>query len=278
VCASCNPTGARPAGTEAHPELADVENWGPQWIAANIPGWTRYSVTSTLYQSRYLSDSGRLFFNAHDGLVPQDVNGAGDVYEYEPPGVGGCSSSSVWFSERSGGCVDLISSGSSPEESAFLDASATGGRDAQGHEGGGDAFFLTSAKLSSQDFDTALDVYDAHECSTQSPCIAPPRAQPTPCTTSPSETSCRPAPSPQPEIFGSPSSATFSGAGNLVPSTSGPAVAPKSLTRAQKLARALASCRKKYKRSERRRAACERRARKQYAKQAKSRAKRGVRG
>jgi hypothetical protein len=39
-------------------------------------------------QSRYLSDDGgRVFFNCSDALVPQDINGAEDVYEWEADGV-----------------------------------------------------------------------------------------------------------------------------------------------------------------------------------------------
>ncbi len=170
VCASCNPTGGRPAGVRdsqlrGGPDLAAKETTfhTTSWLAANIPGWTPYTGPNSLYQSRYLSDSGRLFFNAADALVSQDVNGTEDVYEYEPPGTGSCTTGSVTFSERSNGCVDLVSSGGSPEESAFLDAS----------ENGSDVFFLTAAKLAGQDYDTALDVYDAHECSTQTPCFAP---------------------------------------------------------------------------------------------------------
>ncbi len=258
VCASCDPTGARPVGVE-------YENIGPspgiqsavggprvweheQWLAANIPGWTSYRLGIALYQSRYLSDSGRLFFNSNEPLVPQDVNGTWDVYEYELPGVGGCVTSSVSFVERSGGCVGLVSSGSSPEESAFLDASGTGG----------DVFFLTAAKLFSQDNDTSLDVYDAHECMSVSPCLPTPVVQPPPCSTG---DSCKAAPSPQPSIFGSPSSATFSGAGNVLSSGSGPGVSLRSVSRAQKLARALRACRKKPKRK---RPACEKRARRAY--------------
>jgi hypothetical protein len=41
-----------------------------------------------MYQSRRLSDGGRVFFNSDDGLVPQDVNGMEDVYEWEREGVG----------------------------------------------------------------------------------------------------------------------------------------------------------------------------------------------
>jgi hypothetical protein len=147
VCASCNPTGARPHGVLDQGErLVDGQSQSRGWLAANIPGWT-----SSLYQSRYLSDSGRLFFNSSDALVPSDTNGMEDVYEYEPPGLGSCTSQSATFNARSGGCVDLISSGSSKEESAFLDAS----------ESGDDVFFLTSAQLAKQDRDTIFDVYDA---------------------------------------------------------------------------------------------------------------------
>ena len=64
--------------------------------------------------------------------------------------------------------MNLVSSGTSSEESAFLDAS----------EDGSDVFFLTAAQRSSQDVDTALDVYDAHECSASSPCVPPPADTP----------------------------------------------------------------------------------------------------
>ncbi len=264
VCASCNPTGARPVGVE-YKSLTPYLDGGlylgwseEQGIAASVPAWTS-NGEGALYQPRYLSDNGRLFFNSNDALVPQDVNGTGDVYEYEPPGVGGCTTGSVTFSERSDGCVDLISSGSSPEESGFMDASATGGRDAEGHEGGGDVFFFTSARLSPADYDTSRDVYDAHECSAAVPCFAAPAAVPPPCVTG---DACKAAPSPEPAIFGAPASATFSGAGNVTGAVSAPVVGSRSLTRAQKLTRALRACRK---RRGKRRRVCERAAHRAYA-------------
>jgi hypothetical protein len=173
-----------------------------QWIAANVPAWTGYELESAVYQSRYLSDSGRLFFNSNDALVPQDVNGNEDVYEYEPPGVGDCTTASVLFSLRSGGCVGLVSSGQAAGESAFLDASGSGG----------DVFFLTAGRLMPQDYDNAFDVYDAHECTGATPCFPTPAAVPPPCGTG---DACKPAPTPQPTIFGSAPSATFSGPGNI---------------------------------------------------------------
>ncbi|HEY5194444.1 MAG TPA: hypothetical protein VIJ39_11320 [Solirubrobacteraceae bacterium] len=256
ICASCNPTGARPVGFEKASEFRLVnalDYYGmfarKTWIAAIVPGWTPMDLSEARYQSRYLSDSGRLFFDSGDGLVPQDVNGTQDVYEFEPPGVGGCSSSIATFSESSGGCVAPVSSGTSNEESAFLDAS----------ESGGDVFFLTGAKLLPQDFDNSLDIYDARECTAVSPCISVPPLTPPPCNTG---DSCKASPSPQPAIFGSPSSATFSGAGNVTAPVVTPVVKQKDLTRAQKLARVLKLCRKK---KGKQRAVCERKARSRYS-------------
>ncbi len=258
MCASCDPTGGRPVGvkdkqlTSGEGGLAGGSGaWEPDaLVAADVTGWQQTSIGGSpeRYQSRYLTDSGRLFFNSDDALVPQDVNGTDDVYQYEPPGVGSCTSANTTYSESSGGCVELISSGSSSEESAFLDAG----------ESGADVFFLTSERLAPQDFDTSIDVYDAHECTEQAPCAAAP-AIPPPCSTG---DACKPAPTPQPSIFGSPSSATFSGAGNVAASTPA-SVKPRSLTKAQKLMRALKACGRQ--RSRGRRAACERKARRRYA-------------
>ena len=254
ICASCNPTGARPAGVKYNSTTQIVAAEGVfntnEWIAANVPPWTRMDASETRYQSRYLSNSGRLFFDSHDELVPQAVNGTQNVYEYEPASVGSCTAASSTFSERSAGCVSLISAGTSNEESTFLDASETGG----------DVFFLTTSQLVSQDFDNAYDIYDARECVPASRCVALPPVSPPACT---SGDSCKAAPSPQPAIFGSPASSTFSGAGNAIPPGAKRRAQPRALTGAQKLARALRACHKKRKR--RLRAACERKARVHYA-------------
>ncbi len=257
VCASCDPTGARPVGAEYYllePGSGGLTG-GPRgvwettaWVAANVPGWQHYEVGGqAVEQPRYLSDSGRLFFNSGDALVPQDVDGTEDVYEYEPPGVGSCTGASATFSARSDGCVGLISAGTSAEESAFMDAS----------ESGGDVFILTYSKLQPQDYDNARDVYDAHECTSSVPCFPAVVPQPPTCTTA---EACRAAPTPQPTAFGAPSSATFAGAGNVA-SASGGVVAGRSLTRSQKLARALRDCARKRKK---RQATCQRRARARY--------------
>jgi hypothetical protein len=212
VCASCNPSGARPVGAlDAAGKRLLVDNqefWGAKFdggrrsLAGSIPGWAYRNNEQALYQPRYLSDSGRLVFNSADALVAQDTNGFEDVYEYDPAGVGDCTSASTAFSERSRGCVSLISSGTSSSESVFYDAS----------ESVDDIFFITTSRLTAVDYDNSLDVYDAHACSASVPCAVA-SVSPPPCS---SGDSCKAAPSPQPEIFGPAPSATFSGTGNVV--------------------------------------------------------------
>jgi hypothetical protein len=220
VCVSCNPTGERPAGVldnaAAHGGyglfIDRQKIWSEgRWLAGSVPGWTGMSLGRARYQSRYVSNSGRVFFDSPDGLVPQATNGLVDVYEYEPEGVpaegpDSCAVSSSSFSVAAGGCIGLISSGSSDEESVFLDASGSGD----------DVFFLTSAPLVGADKDTAFDVYDAHACSVVAPC-SPEAVSPPACVTA---EGCRVSPSLQPSVFGPPASATFAGQGNQVVSVS----------------------------------------------------------
>ena len=270
-CASCEPSGVRPHGVEYEKLIVGsggLVGGNALWpasalVAANVPGWTQIGFGASRYQPRYLANSGRLFFNSADGLVAQDSNGTEDVYEYDPLGLTNsegapqCSEASATFSARSGGCVGLISSGRSAQESAFLDAS----------ESGDDVFFLTSAQLSPLDVDTSRDVYDAHVCSAGSPCITFPTTQSPPCTT---EASCKASPIPQPAIFGAPASATFEGLGNTPAPPSAKPVVKKALTRAQKLAAALKACKK---RPKSKRASCRKQARSKYGplKQSKKR-------
>ena len=300
VCASCDPTGARPHGREYQNEngmglenglVASFQVWYPKtWLAANIPTWTPQSFHNALYQSRYLSDSGRLFFNTLDGLVPKDANSQQDVYEYEPEGVGPastpsggegarCEPSAVSGSEvyrpqheyevevegtkqngtEGAGCVALISSGTSGEESAFMDASQTGS----------DVFFISSAHLVPGTIENGTSLYDAHVCTTASPCHTGTEAPPA-CKDA---EGCRPAPEPQPPIYGPPSSATFHGPGNPTPEPPAgkPVTKPKTAAqiRAEKLTKARKACRKD--RSKKKRLACERAARKAYGAKASAR-------
>lgn len=265
VCASCNPSGQRPEGKEyvtINDKLAGGDRvWEPYvWIAANIPAWTSYKDGAAQYQARYLSNEGRLFFDSSDALVPQDINRQEDVYEYEPVGVGGaagCTSSSPLYVAGENGCVDLISKGTSAGESAFMDAS----------ENGDDVFFLSSEKLTGEASDTIISLYDAHVCGAGWGCSAVSPA-PEECRTA---EACRGAPAPEPTVFAAPSSATFQGAGNPMPNTttSTTTTTTKAATRtaAQKLNVALKACRKRFKdaKHSKRRAECEKSARKRFA-------------
>ena len=174
---------------------------------------------------RYLSDSGRLFFDSADPLVDGEQGrtrqeiiggqpvqvGVESVYEYEQPGTGSCA--------QAHGCVSLISSGTAQQESSFVDASKSGD----------DAFFVTSQPLVKQDTDTNFDLYDARVCTPQSPCLTSEGAAAEPCANS---DACRVA---QPPLTATGSSGTsaYTGPGNA-PRVENPAGAkppkPKPLT------------------------------------------------
>jgi hypothetical protein len=192
TCLSCNPSGA-PATSEAY--LAG----NPSIVAA---------PERNAFLTRNLSEDGsRVFFQTREALVPQDKNGQTDVYEWEREGAGGpsgCSRSSASFSERSGGCLYLISTGESDDPSYFGDASADGSN----------VFFFTRQSLVSQDRDENDDLYDARVeggIAAQNP---PPPAS---CTGE----GCL-GPIDPPTVLDAPASATFSGTGNLKPSPAKP--------------------------------------------------------
>lgn len=266
TCVSCDPSGARPAGVldteEAGEGLGLVVDrrkvWIGHYLAGNIPGWTAQSLTTALLQSRYLSDEGRLFFNSPDDLVPAATNGKNDVYEYEPAGVGSCESAA-------GGCVSLISSGSSPQESAFLEATPSGD----------DVFFLTSAQLSLQETDTGFHIYDARVCTQASPCLSGQSSAGPGCAT---VGACRPGGSGQVSAIGPAGTATLSGSSNLTSSVAAKQekralkTSAKPPTREQLLAAALKACKKV--RGKRKHKACEARARRRFGVKAKTKGKR----
>jgi hypothetical protein len=120
------------------------------------------------------------------------VDGTRDAYEWE------------------NGTIYLISSGSSSKDSYFLDNS----------ESGGDVFFATTAQLSEGDTDNGYDVYDAR---TPHPGDSPP------VTSTPCQGAVCQGPPAAPAALGVPSSATFSGLGNVASTPA--AIAPKPTTK-----------------------------------------------
>ncbi len=253
VCASCNSRGPSVGvyDTEHSGEgrglLVDRRSdWEGQYLAGSIPGWIPIGLDGALHQPRYLSNSGRLFFDSPDELVPDASNGKEDVYEYEPGGTGTCT--------LQAGCIGLVSSGSSEQESAFVEAS----------ENGDDAFFVTALPLVSSDHDSNYDLYDARACTEASPCLKGEEVSQQPCETA---SACNTTPAQGAAALVAPASMTTLSSGNVAQqqaaASTSKKIAPRPLTRAQRLARALESCHRRKQRH--RRTACERRARRQYA-------------
>jgi DNA-binding beta-propeller fold protein YncE len=116
VCVSCNPTGARPRGVNRGGVLT------PVWVVASLA-----PRRTPLHAPRSISSDGRrLFFESHEQLVPRDTNNTWDVYQWEQAGKGSCTTSRSSYDAKSGGCVDLISSGLTPSGARFLDADPSG--------------------------------------------------------------------------------------------------------------------------------------------------------
>jgi hypothetical protein len=132
---------------------------------------------------RFLSDDGQVFFSTRAALVPQDVNGVYDVYEYDGPT----------------GELHLLSSGRGSEPAMFADASPSGD----------DVFFATRQALVASDTDGgSLDFYDARAGGG----FAEPRAAGPGCAAE----ACQGAPAPPPSA-GPISSSALRGSGNLHP-------------------------------------------------------------
>jgi hypothetical protein len=119
-CASCNPTGA--------PGRADV--------ITNLFVISGGGIAATHHLNRVISDDGHyVFFTTLDALLPEDVNGKNDAYEYD----------------THTGTVSLISSGRGSSDSYAIEATPDGS----------DAYFVTRDQLTGWDTDANYDLYDA---------------------------------------------------------------------------------------------------------------------
>jgi hypothetical protein len=200
------------------------------------------ALGSSSAHPRMIADEGRrVFFGTTAKLVSRDTNSVADVYEWEQVGTGSCHSE-----EREGGCVYLISSGTSNDPSFYL----------ENDESGDNVFFSTKEGLVKGDGDESYDVYDARVNGGFPEEVPPPEC----------ESACRRGGGAPP--LASPLTTALGPSGNLIGHVTtitappAPKPKPKPLTRAQKLAKALQACRHRPKRH---RAACVRRARAQYA-------------
>jgi hypothetical protein len=190
------------------------------------------------------ADGSTVVFRSSAGLTPGSEEGVSGVYEYRSSGA------------IADGNVYLVSGGAGASGASSPSVSASGD----------DVFFRTFAQVLPQDTDTAEDVYDARvgggvAASAASSCVGE---------------ACRGGLAAAPSFGGSGSAGVQGGGGvavapvGVVPapsSSGGGVVAPRGLTRAQKLARALRACKSKRGRSRR---VCEADARKRYGAKAKS--------
>ena len=117
-CISCRPNGV--------PATADAAILQP-------PGSISFGGLAD-YEHRNLSaDGSTAFFVSPERLLGADTNGKFDAYMWDE------------------GALHLVSSGQSPSNSSFVDASPSGN----------DAFFLTRERLVGVDTDNSVDLYDA---------------------------------------------------------------------------------------------------------------------
>jgi hypothetical protein len=189
ACVSCNRSGVRPRGRLV---AISGDNSPDLWHVARISGWQ-----SQLRPTRPLSTDGdRLVFESFEALVLRDTNGKRDVYQWQrASSEAACEAvGAELFVEGAGGCISLISSGQSAENSDFLDASASGS----------DIFLFTASSLLPHDFGL-VDVYDARVDGG----FPPPPEPNVPCEGE----ACQPAPPPPP--VQTPASSTFEGKGNV---------------------------------------------------------------
>jgi hypothetical protein len=185
TCVSCNPDGA--------PPVSDVHLYDNASSLVNL-----FPPTPTLLSE----DGSRAFFQTTEALVPQDTNGANDVYEWEHGHIYLISSGQGGEIGSAGGEGGVSGSGS-----ALVGASSNGD----------DVFFTTTDRLVPQNEEDSRAIYDArvgggfpytpvgHGCDSGQ---------------------CQGPQTPAP-VFAPPASSTFVGIGNPVWETNEPVVKVK---------------------------------------------------
>jgi hypothetical protein len=201
ACISCNPDGSSPEKSSGL--IVDVGN------GEAGPADPKSGLVPNMYPA-VSNDDAHVFFNSQEGLVPQDTNGLNDAYEWERAGTGTCGPSNTNYSQVSGGCVYLLSSGTGSNGSWVAGAS----------EDGSNVFIATNDSLTPQVVEVSQEIYDAringgfpytqleYGCDSGQ---------------------CQGPQTPAPPLLAPPPSATFVGVGNPTPETSNKAK-PKSKT------------------------------------------------
>ncbi|MET0600802.1 MAG: NHL repeat-containing protein [Baekduia sp.] len=151
-------TGTSPSPVEGQQYLFDLQTGRVECVSCPSDGTHAASGASRIgprsysdqQTPRFVLDDGRVLFETATPLVPEDVNGKVDVYQ--------------WHHGR----VELISSGRGAYPASFVDAGADGR----------DVFIATREQLASGDTDETVDVYDvrtdggfAADADGQLPCV-----------------------------------------------------------------------------------------------------------
>ncbi len=135
---------------DGHVECISCSPAGPTEGTAALQSFPTTVIKPTFQTSRMTRnmtpDGQRVFFQTTAALIQGDKNEVADVYEWEADGKGTCESIN-----QNGGCLYLISTGTSSEPAYFSDASVSGD----------DVFFFTTQSLVGQDTDNLSDAYDA---------------------------------------------------------------------------------------------------------------------
>jgi hypothetical protein len=198
----------------------------------------------------FISDDGsRAVFETTEALVPQDVDGTSDVYEWAREGTHGCEPLSASYSPVIGGCDYLLSSGLGtevPNENGI-----TGGTHLVGaSENLQDVYIQTSESLL-PGLDDASKLYDVRVDGGFPYTVMSRGCEPGRCRAASGE-------SPVP---GKSTTDAFAGPGD-VKTVTGRRGKRAALARRRRLALALRACGRRH--AVRRRIACERRARRRY--------------
>ena len=182
-CVSCNPTDA-PATAAA--------TFGVRTASGG-------AASSSHLNHPVTEDGSHVFFETGERLESQDVNGKHtDVYEWTALGAAGCEASSASFAAHANGCLDLITTGTSADDSHFLDASPSGD----------DLFVTTNQRMVGWDSDNNYDLYDVR--------VGGGFPDPAPTTQECSGETCQGAITVPPGSGGAPASSTFFHGGNKV--------------------------------------------------------------
>ncbi len=187
-------TGEQTSGQEKHYEMYFYELGGalrciscPSGPAAAdasiVPSATAGVITYFLpgIRPRFLADDGRTFFSTAEALVPEDINGVADTYQYGP----------------ATGSLTLLSTGKGADPATFTDASTSGD----------DVFLVTPQRFVPTDADRLVDLYDVRAGGGYAEPL--PAAPPLPCHGDPCQGSATSTP------LAVPPSSAAQGSGNV---------------------------------------------------------------